>query len=160
VRDRALQLVLFARAYGFLRVLVNTFYQDLTNDLMQQLRTLALANADHLLRLIIECQLDNGDGSFFPDETQRQGLADLWFAMGTLGDPAAWTNPDGSRKSIADFIGPESAAVLATLDEILDATNGTSPAVYEQEAQAASAAVVAAVNKLAQARVQLAGWLD
>lgn len=159
IRDRAVQLVEFANAFSFVRELLNAFHHELTNQQMHDLRQLALANADNMATLVSGCEVIDATGNHFPTREQRQGLTELFLALGTLGDPGVWNHPDGSPITIAEFLGPEQVRILATLNAIVDATNGTSPAIYAAEAQTASAAVADTTTRIALARQQLAGWL-
>jgi len=159
LRDRALQLVAFANAFSFVQELLGAFHEELTNDQMRDLRQLSLDNADVLAALIGDCDVVQPDGTHFPTDEQRQGLTDLFLSLGTLGDPALWNHPDGSPITIAEFLGPDQAQILATLNAIVHATEGTNPAVYAQEAQEAALAVADVEARIALAHAQLAAWL-
>jgi hypothetical protein len=159
LRDRAIQLLGFANAFDFIQELLGSFHQELTNDQMRDLRQLSIDNSDVLAELIGSCDVVGPNGEHFPTDEQRQGLTDLFLALGTLGDPEVWNHPNGSPITIAEFMGPEQAQIVATLNAILDATEGTNPAVYAAEAEVASAAVADVAVRIALAQQQLAEWL-
>ena len=159
LRDRAVQLVAFANAFDFVQELLGAFHRELTNEQMRDLRQLSIDNADVMAELIGECDVVRPDGTHFPTDEQRQGLTDLFLGLGTLGDPSVWNHPDGSPITIAEFLGPDQAQILASLNEIINATGGTNPAVYAAEAAAASALVADVEARIALAQQQLAAWL-
>jgi hypothetical protein len=159
IRDRAVQLLKFANAFDFVEELLSAFHQQLTNEQMRDLRRLSIDHANVMADLIAGCDVVGPDGQHFPTTEQRQGLSDLFFALGTLGDPDLWNHPDGSPVSIAEFLGPEQAQILNTLNTIIDATDGTNPAVYAAEAETAATAVADVAARIVLARAQLAAWL-
>jgi hypothetical protein len=151
LRDRYRELMLFARAYGFMHQVAQSFHTELTNDLMQELRAAALASAPSLEVLITSC------GEMADDD--RENLLRLYFAMGVLGDPASWQNPDGTTKTLAEFLGSEAAQVIATVEGALAAAGTTPGADYEALYQQAALEVERVEAQLALAHAQLAAWL-
>jgi hypothetical protein len=151
-RERLRQLTLFSEAYGFMKVVAESFHTQLTNDQMQELRSSALASNATLEKLILEC---SGDVTV----DQRLDLLRLHSALGVLGTPEAWNKPDGNRKSISDFLGPESAKILGTVDNLAGRVDGRLAAEIKADFEAASERAARAEAQLALARVQLAALL-
>ncbi len=85
-------------------------------------------------------------------DADRELLNQLFFNLGTLGGPGDYTNPDGSLKTVRDFLGPDAKGVI---DKLAARSTPEARAQY----QAVAAQVEAARAKLALARTQLASWL-
>lgn len=151
-RDRLGQLALFSEAYGFMRTVAESFHRQLTSDQMQELRGSALAANQSLEKLILDCSTDL-------TVDQRIDLLRLHSALGVLGTPEAWTRPDGSTKTIADFLGPESAKILSTVDNLSGRADGRLAGEIKADFDRASDAAARAESQLTLARVQLAALL-
>jgi hypothetical protein len=152
VREHANELVLFQKAYDFMSAVAKNFHTQLTNESMQALRSAADDSMDVLLDLITSC-----DGSLAPAD--RKNLGRLMRFFPALGHPGDWKNPDGTLMTIADFVGAEQAAVLATVDAISAAHPSGPAAGYQLELDLAAKAVVEAQAKLDLAHTQLAAWI-
>jgi hypothetical protein len=151
-RDRLGQLILFSEAYGFMKTVADSFHKQLSSDQMQELRSSALASNQSLERLILDCTVDL-------TVDQRVDLLRLHSALGVLGTPEAWNKPDGSRKSVADFLGPDSAKVLATVDELAARSGGRLASDIKTDFDKASDVAARAEAQLALAKIQLAALL-
>lgn len=146
-------LVLYQQAYQLLDSVARYFHSELTNDTMQELRAASLASNDALLQLITSC-----DGGISQDD--RINLARLYAALPVVGVPDAWQNPDGTTKSLADFIGTPAEGVLDTVNS-LNARHDTDAGTgYDVDYNAAAKAVVTAQAQLTLARQQLSAWLS
>ncbi len=75
-----------------------------------------------------------------------------------LGQASDWENADGGTKTLADLLGPNQAAVLATVQKLAAKTDGGTS--YADDYQAAEVDVTNASAKLSQAQQQLASWLN
>lgn len=146
-RDLYQQLVIFSSAYFFIRSILDNFYIQLSNDTIQNLRGLFLANKDVLKAII----LDLG-GPYTQD--QRLLLFDLYLSMFSLGDPADWKNPDGSTKTIEQYLGSDASDLFNAINSIGNKINE-----YNTAYQIAAQEVEGLQNKLELAKIQLAGWL-
>ena len=152
LRDRYRELVLFSSAYSFMQQVATNFHTELSNEAMQLLRTSATAAAPALETLISSC------GAMA--EADRGNLLDLYFSLGAVGDASSWTNPDGSTKTLAEFLGPEAQEVIATVNRILSdgaqSGNPQYPALYREAAQR----VEELKAKFALASAELSSWLS
>jgi hypothetical protein len=150
-RDRLQQLVLYRKAYGFMRAVADNFRVELTNETLQELRRGARDAIASIAKLSGSC-----DAAM--DDKDREHLLLLMMSLPQLGDAEEWANRDGGAKTLADFVGAEANAVLETVERLARAP-GDAGASHDQEYEAAAAAVVRAEAKLALARSQLASWL-
>lgn len=153
VVSRYSDLVLYSQAYQLMKSLATNFYNQLTNDQMQDLRNQAAAADPVLIKLAINCAADVTDGD-------RQNIIALHDALGVLGDSSAWLDPTtGKLKSINDFLGDKSKAILDTVDKLSQRV-GSTPDDYQKGLTDAQAALVAAKAKLDLATHQLASLLN
>ena len=151
--SRYSDLVLYSQAYQLMKSLATNFYNQLTNDQMQDLRNQAAAADPVLIKLAISCGADVTDDD-------RANIIALHDALGVLGDSSAWIDPaTGQLKSISDFLGDKSKAIIDTVDKLSQRV-GSTPEDYQQGLSDAQAALVAAQAKLDLATHQLASLLD
>lgn len=143
-------LLAFQSAYTFTRAVAASFHAELTNDTMQTLRQAAIDAAPALETAAMGC----GDSG--PDQT----LFDLYVSLVALGDPATWLNPDGTTKTLAQFYGPGSSAVLARIEELAAQANPDLRTEYEAALAQAEADVATLEQQRALAEMQLAPWLE
>jgi hypothetical protein len=101
-------LVLYARAFGFLKEVANNFLDDLTNESLQELRAATTAAQPALERVI------NDSGSLSFD--QKLNLFKLNKALSTLDHPEDWKSSDGSCKRLSDVLGADAKKVIATIN--------------------------------------------
>ncbi len=145
-------LLALQAAYSFTRAVAESFHAELTSETMQELRRAAIAAAPAMEEAALGC----GDAL---SEEQRDALFQLYVSLVALGDPAAWTNPDGSTRTLEDFYGPGSAAVLAQIEALAANASPDLETQYRMALQAAAAEVVRLHEKRALAVLQLAPWL-
>ena len=145
-------LLALQAAYTFTQAVVASFHLELTSETMQQLRAAALAAAPAMEIATMGC----GD---VLSESQRDTLFQLYVSMVALGDPAAWQNSDGSTKTLAQFYGPGSAAVLARLEELASQANPDLETEFTEGLEEATAERIRLEQKRALAVQQLAPWL-
>lgn len=145
-------LVQYRRAFTFLQTVAESFHGELTNELVQQLRSGAEGALSSLSMLSSECDAEMDDGD-------RQNIMLLLMSLPQLGSAEDWVNPDGSTKSLADFIGPEAQAVYLTVDKLAQETETASGSAYDEGLRKASEQASALEYQLALAKQQLAAWL-
>lgn len=150
--ERYRQLLLYYEAHDFLTKLAASFHQELTNDLMSDLRAAAFTAAPAFSQLLSGCP-----NAVSADD--QQNLTQLLLSLPALGDPANWKNPDGTTKTMYDFLGPSAQAIEKSIATIEAQSNGTLKDQYTKEYNDAAAAEVALQNKLAEAQAALAKWL-
>ena len=146
-RDLYQQLITFSRAYYFIKAIVDNFYGQLSNDTIQNLRVLFADNKDILKALITDTQ-----GPYTQD--QRLLLFNLYLSMFNLGDAKDWQNPDGTTKTIEQYLGNDASELFTAINAIGDKVKA-----YDDSYQNAAQAAEALTAKLALAKVQLALWL-
>jgi hypothetical protein len=152
VVSRYSDLVLYSQAYQLMRSLATNFYNQLTNDQMQDLRNQAAAADPVLVKLAISCGADVTD-------QDRQNIIALHDALGVLGDSSAWIDPaTGKVKTISDFLGDKSKQIIDTVDKLSQRV-GSTPEDYNQGLVDAQTALTAAQAKLELASHQLASLL-
>jgi len=147
-RDAYQQLIVFSQAYAFVKAIVDNFYNQLSNDTIQNLRTLCATNKDTLKALITDTQ-----GPYTQD--QRLLLFNLYLSMFNLGDAKDWQNPDGTTKTIEQYLGSASTGMFDAIKAIGDKVK-TYDEAYKKAAQEAETLA----SKVALAQVQLAAWLQ
>lgn len=155
VRDRLGDLVNYQKAFQFLQSVTNSFYAELTSDAMQLLRGDGQAARPVLMKLLSD---NTCSGKLTDDELSS--MVSLYQSLAVLGSPNDWRNPDGGTKTIADFLGPEAAAVLAAVQKLSQLHNDDAGTGYTAEYQQAAQDVERAKVKLALAKAQLATWLS
>jgi hypothetical protein len=151
IRDNYLALDLYHGAYVFLRRVADNFLGQLSNDQMQELRSAAIDAQPSLETLITGCNDLTQD--------QRMALLRLDLGLAALGHPEDWVNPDGSKKTLKDFLGGADQQVLSAIDQLEAHTDGGTPPDYDALYKQAEAAYQAALNKLRLAQQQLAPYL-
>lgn len=153
-RDRARELDLYSKAFAFMRSLADNFLGQLTNEQLQDLRAAALDAQPSLELLITSCNSLSQD--------DRSNLLRLDLGLATLGHPEDWKNPDGSNKTLKDFLGPADQQVIATIDSLAQSStaDGGAPPDYDTLYKQAEADYQAALHKLDLAKQQLATFLN
>jgi hypothetical protein len=155
IRDHYQQLSLYHRAFEFMQSVANNFLVELTNDTIQQLR----ASANDSLTAISTMMGACGDTTL--TDQDRQNLMTLFMSLPQLGSADDWQNDGGTPKTLADFLGPQQAQVLATVQKLAkDADGDGGASSYEVDYQNAAHDVVVAQAKVDQAKSQLASWLN
>ncbi|WP_224250072.1 hypothetical protein [Hyalangium gracile] len=149
-RDSLGYLVEFSSGFVFMRELANSFFTQLTTESIQALRAQAVAAGPIIFKTSMGCD----DGTL--TQVEKDLLAEFYFLLPTLGEAGDWTNPDGSPKTLLDFLGPEAKPII---DKLAARSTPEALAQYEADYQAAVQQVAHAEAKLAQARTQLAEWL-
>ena len=139
-------------------VITATELDEAVDSAQRQLRRQGVAPPERavlerqmLERLILDCSGLSDD--------ERLNLLRLHLALGALGRPEEWRNADGTTKSLADFLGPRSAAILTTIDKLAGRADGTLATQYDAEFQKASDEAARADAKLQLAKAQLAALL-
>jgi hypothetical protein len=146
------QMTLFGATYGLLQQVVQEFYSQLTSSSMQALRQAATGSAGALGAVIVGC------GDVLSDKERLQ-LMDLFLALSALESPEKWKNPDGTTKSLGDYLGPAAQKTLSAVQKVLaDAAPG-STAGYDKLYKQTSQEAVQLEQDLALAKTQLAAWL-
>ena len=151
--ERYRELLLYYEAHDFLTKLAASFHQELTNDLMNDLRSAAYVAAPAFSQLLSSC----------PDAVSaadQQNLTQLLLSLPALGDPANWKNPDGTTGTLYDFLGPAAQDIEKSIAALEQQSNGGLKDEYTQEYNDAAAAEVALENKLREAQAELAKWLS
>jgi hypothetical protein len=151
-RDNYRALDLYHQAYVFLRNVADNFLGQLSNDDMQELRSAALDAQPSLETLITSCNDLTQD--------QRAALLRLDLGLAALGHPEDWVNPDGSKKTLVDFLGGSDQQVLSVIDSLGSSSDGGTPPDYDALYKQADADYQAAAQKLTLAKAQLATWLN
>ncbi|WP_342378809.1 hypothetical protein NVS55_05345 [Myxococcus stipitatus] len=156
-RNNLEALLDFSTAYNFMGELSNRFYAELTTETMMDLRAKSMDSSNVLLKVAITCEQPAGTPpELLLTDADRELLNQLFFNLGTLGGPGDYTHPDGSLKTVRDFLGDEAKVVI---DKLAGRSTPAARAQYQAQYQAAALAVVAAQQKLDLARLQLAPWL-
>lgn len=153
IRDRYQQLSLYHRAFQFSQSVANNFLVELTNESIQQLRSLANDASAAIASLMSSC----GDTSI--TDGDRQNLLLLYMSLPALGHRSDWQTNAGEPKTLADFLGPSQAEVLATVQKLANHGDQNGGSTYDVDYQTAVRDVVVAQEKLDQAQAQLANWL-
>ncbi len=153
VRDHYQHLALYHSAFVFLQSVANNLLVELTNDTIQQLRLSANDSMAAISTLMGGCD------TLLTDK-DRQNLMTLFMSLPQLGQASDWQTDGGKPKTLADFLGPKQADVLATVQKLAKAAEvdgGSS--TYETDYQNAARDVVVAQAKLDLAKKQLVMWL-
>jgi hypothetical protein len=142
-----------------MKKLADAFRIQLTSSAMQELRSSAIASDTALKAVILSCGIIGPDGSVTAlSDQDRSNLLDLYAGLGVLGRPQDWQNPDGTTKTLADFL-PGSASILETLEKLGGQADGTLKQKYEQEYKKAGEDAAHAQSQLDLAKAQLAHLL-
>jgi len=145
-------LIQYHRAFLFLESVAENFHGELTNDVIQELRSGAESALSSLSMLSSEC-----DDKM--DDTDRQNIMLLLMSLPQLGSAEDWKNPDGSTKSLADLMGPEAQDIYLTVDKLARENDSATGSNYDAGYKTASEQAAALEYKLALAKTQLAAWL-
>ncbi|MHA7628369.1 hypothetical protein [Corallococcus sp. M7] len=148
-RDNLSYLVEYSAAFDFMKELSTLFLTALTSETMNDLRQQAQSAGPIIFKTSMGC-----DDTLTAEE--KDTLATFYFALGTLGDASDYTNPDGTPKTLRDFLGDEAKPII---DKLAARSAAGAQAQYQSEYTLAAAAVAAAEAKLNLARAQLASWL-
>jgi hypothetical protein len=154
-RDSYQQLVLFHASYVFLKQVAGSLHQEITNDMMQQLRAAQLEALDAFddLAASPSCADELGGG--------LDRILDVADALFILGDPSDWTNEDGSTKTLADvFSELAGGGVVAQIETLAAQADPDLEQQYESAYQDAALRVAELEAKAALAREELSPWLD
>jgi hypothetical protein len=153
-RDRLQALTKYARAYLFMRSVADSFRRELTTDAVQGLRT----SADDTIMAI--ATLLGGCGDTVLSDDDRANVMRLFAGIRALGDASAHQSADGGTKTLADYLGAEDQAVLATVERLAAlAQTGDGGLQYDADYRAAQLEVSALEAKVTLAATQLAPWL-
>jgi hypothetical protein len=146
------QLVQYHSAFLFLRAVADNFHAELTNETVQALRASAEGASSAIALLMGQC----GDQNLTSEDSEN--LVQLLMSLPQLGSPSDWQKPDGSIKTLADFMGDDAATIYQSVEKLALQAN---PADETDEAALAHAAQDQAVleDKLKLANQQLASWL-
>jgi hypothetical protein len=144
------ELLLYSKAFAFLKSVADNFLGQLTDDTLQQLRASATDAQPTLEQVITDCNSLSQD--------QKRNLFKLDVALGKLDHPEDWVNPDGSKKTVRDFLGPDDQKVIDTINQLAQNAGGmVDYAALYQQAQLDAAN---AQKKLDLATQQLASFLN
>lgn len=152
LRESYEHLMQFSGAFGFLQAVADSFRVELTNETIQELRTKASSAVDSIALLSSTCD------EMMTDE-DRSNMMLLMLGLPQLGAPEDWSHPDGTPKTLEEFMGADSAAIYATVDKLVKENALSSGQTYESLYQQAALDVEKAKAKLALAKAQLADWL-
>lgn len=148
-RDNLAYLVEYSAAFDFMQELSNLFFTALTTESMNDLRAQAKDAAPIIFKTTMGC-----DDAL--TDAERETLANFYFALGTLGDAGDYTNPDGTPKTLRDFLGAEAKPII---DKLAARSDAGAQAQYQADYQVAAQQYAAAEAKLNLGRTQLAPWL-
>jgi hypothetical protein len=136
-----------------LRNVADNFVGQLSNDDIQDLRAAAQDAQPSLELLITSCSNLSQD--------DRLNLLRLELGLSSLGHPEDWRNPDGSNKTLRDFLGTADQAVIDTVDRLgTGGADGGVPPDYDALYRQAEADYQNALHKLTLAQQQLASYLN
>lgn len=158
-RDMYKDLVDYAEAFGFLNEIAKNLYTELSNDMMQKLRTTAV-DAQPILQTLLEDHKDEYD------DATRTLLGDFLTDLCALGDPELWLKPDGKVKTLAEFMtdlaqDQEKAKLAwAAVDRLSANYSEQKLAEYKQAFEAKALEVTQLEAKVALADHQLSGFLS
>ena len=153
-RDSYQQLVLFHASYVFLHAVAANLHQEITNDMMQQLRTAHLAALDAYDDLAASPTCASALG------TGVDKILDVADAMFILGDPSDWQNADGTTKTLADLYSElTGGGVVAQIEALAAQANPALKDQYETAYEDAALRVAELEAKAALAAEELAPWL-
>ncbi|MDB4968924.1 MAG: hypothetical protein JWN44_4613 [Myxococcales bacterium] len=146
------ELMLYSQAFVFLQAVAENFLGQLTDDALMQLRASATDAQPALEQVITDCNSLSQD--------QKKGLFKLEMALGTLDHPEDWKNPDGSLKTLRDFLGADEQKVLDAIHQLGQQAGSDGGTIdYAALYQQAEREAAAAEHKLELAKQQLAAWL-
>lgn len=153
-RDAYGNVLSLLAAHDFLRAIVDNLYQEVTNDMMQNLRRryAEAMPAFHFLASSQACAGSLGD--------QRELLLQLAGALFALGDASSWENADGTTKTLAELyseFGP--GGLVSDIEALRAATDPSLESQYRDRFDDAAEDVAEFAADLALAREQLASWL-
>ncbi|MBM7112137.1 hypothetical protein [Archangium primigenium] len=162
-RDALSNLVEYSSAFSFMRTLSNSLLTELNNEMMLFLREQAKESGDTVFKATLPCECDPTiqDCSGALNDTEKIGLANLYFALGVLGDNSNYLRPDGTPMTLEEYIGASPGGGTAR-DIIAKLSLRTTPEVlaqYQAQLLVASALVKEAQDHLLLARQQLSAWI-
>jgi len=146
-------LAQYHRAFLFLRSVADNFHAELTNELVQELRGGAQGALDSLVVLSSVCDDQMNDDD-------RSNIMLLLMSLPQLGSAEDWVNPDGSIKTLEDFMGAEAREIFVTVDKLARQADTSSGSVYDAQLRQAATEEVALQYKVNLAKTQLANWLQ
>jgi hypothetical protein len=152
LRESYEHLVQFSGAFTFLKAVADSFRIELTNETIQELRAKASSAVGSIALLSSTCD------DMMTDE-DRENMMLLMLGLPQLGAPEDWSNPDGSPKTLEEFMGADSAAIYQTVDKLVKANALSSGQTYENLYKQAALDAERARAKLELAKAQLADWL-
>ena len=149
-------LALYASAYSFLEAVSNNLVVELTNETIQQLRQAAQGAQNALSNLISSsCMtLRNPDGTPVLTQDDQNNLFTLVMDLPALGSASDFVNDAGKPMTLGDYLGPDQSAIVASIKKLTAAMD------TQGDYTKAEADVQAATAKLAQAKAQLASWIN
>jgi hypothetical protein len=152
--QRYQELMLYAKAFNFLKAVSESFLGQLSDDSLQAMRASAQEAQPALEQVITDCN------SLTPD--QKRNLFKLAMALGKLDHPEDWLNADGSRKTLRDFLGADDQKVIDTISQLAASAASGDGGVVDYDALYHQAAldVVNAQKKIDLAKHQLASFLN
>lgn len=145
-------LLQLSAAFGFLRAVAESFRVELTNENIQMLRTQAESAVGSLALLSGAC-----DGMMTDED--RQNMMLLMLGLPQLGNPADWSHPDGTPKTLEEFMGESSAEIYQTVTKVVETNTLPDGQTYESLLAKAATDTETARAKLELAKSQLAAWL-
>jgi hypothetical protein len=145
-------LAQYHRAFLFLESVTENFHDELTSDMVQDLREGAQGAISSLSMLSSECD-DH------MEDTDRQNIMLLLMSLPQLGSPKDWKNPDGSSKTLSEFMGSDAAKIYDTAIRLAQENDAATGSNYDAELKRVSTEAAALEYKLALAKSQLAAWL-
>jgi hypothetical protein len=152
LRESYEHLVKFGGAFEFLREVADSFRVELTNETIQELRKKAESTVGSIALLSSACD------DMMNDE-DRENMMLLMLGLPQLGSPADWSHPDGSPKTLEEFMGAESGAIYATVDKLVKAHALSNGQTYDELYKQAAEDAARAEAKVALAAAQLKAWL-
>ena len=152
ILDAYLQLSEYHRAFLFMRAVADSFLVELTDPIVQDLREGADEILDALTMLSSSCN------DWMTDE-DRSNIFRLLMSLPQLGTSDDWQKPDGTPKTLADFMGEHDQEIYRTVEKLAAQADATSVSTYEWFADQAAEGVASLEYELNLAKKQLDPWL-
>jgi len=156
-RDRYEQLLLLTGAYDFLYELVGSLYDELSNDMMQDLR-----RAYRTAQPAIDA-LEQSTACASDIEDHHGTILDMAAYLFIIGDPESWQRSEDDpttrtlEEAYSEFAGE---GIIAQIERLAEQADPALEAQYQQGFDDAALEVAELEDKLRRARTQLSSWLD
>jgi hypothetical protein len=122
-------LLLYSKAYLFLNDIVEIYWNQLTQERMQELRERSQTAIPLLQKMILELSVKLTDG-------ELKLMNELYQSLRTMDDSTQWKKEDGSYMSLQEYLGNRAETILQTVNKI--SANQKSLEEYQRIYQQAS----------------------